>query len=273
MMIGGRPLSLTPVMGGRVGVVMPAYNVERFIEEAGRSVMAQTYTDWEMVIVDDGSTDRTGERAEELRRAAPERITLLRQEWHGQGSARAKGFERISPVCSWLLFMDADDVIEPQMMASLIAGAVGRRISAITGSSTLINADGKPCNWLGEVERGSGDRRFGIVEAQEVTLPQFAAGKKIFPPSMVLMKRDYYEAAGGFLSGMPAYEDEDLLARMLLHAPIWASGRRVCQYRRRPGQLTANDTVMASGQRLMERKWSLYKQVYEEMRDGDSVVG
>ena len=60
-----------------VSVIMPAYNAEKYIEEAIRSVLSQTYTNWKLLILDDGSTDRTAELAERFANADT-RIRLLR---------------------------------------------------------------------------------------------------------------------------------------------------------------------------------------------------
>ena len=54
-----------------VSVIMPAYNAEKYIEEAIRSVLSQTYTNWKLLILDDGSTDRTAELAERFANADP----------------------------------------------------------------------------------------------------------------------------------------------------------------------------------------------------------
>ncbi|MHB1415263.1 MAG: glycosyltransferase family 2 protein [Chloroflexota bacterium] len=70
---------------GLVSIMMPAYNAERYVEEAIASALAQSYPRWELVIVDDGSTDRTGALAAAFKDA---RIKIVRQENKGEAGAR-----------------------------------------------------------------------------------------------------------------------------------------------------------------------------------------
>lgn len=258
MIIAPAPRAVTlPRSGSRVGIVMAAYNVEAYIEAAMRSVIAQTYSDWELVVVDDGSTDDTANVAA---RVQMEKSTLIRRPHEAQGGARARGYGSISPACEWLLFLDADDVLLPGALETMLREAKGRRVSAVSGYSRLIDKDGHDCSWDGN--RSDGSNFLGITEARYLGPEDIRAGAKIFPPATILIKRSYYVACGGFLPDMPSYEDEDLIARLSLLAPIWASGRLVCLYRRRGGQLTANNPVMRAGEDIMQRRWSLYEEVY-----------
>lgn len=97
-----------------VSVIMPAYNAERFLEEAVRSVMAQTLTDWELLILDDCSTDGTAALAERLA-AEDHRITVLRNEQNmGVARTRNRGFD----LCrgSYVALIDSDDVWLPEKL-------------------------------------------------------------------------------------------------------------------------------------------------------------
>ena len=69
---------------------MPVYNAEAFVAEAIESVLAQTYPHWELIIVDDGSTDAS---PEVLKRYADPRILMIRQENKGEGGARNTGLD------------------------------------------------------------------------------------------------------------------------------------------------------------------------------------
>ena len=90
----------------RVAVIVPAYNFERFIAEALDSVIAQTYRQWECVVVDDGSTDGTAAVAERYAAADP-RIRCLRQPNRGVSSARNLALR--SSTAPYVQFLDADD--------------------------------------------------------------------------------------------------------------------------------------------------------------------
>ncbi|MET8454382.1 glycosyltransferase family A protein [Streptomyces sp. NPDC005209] len=103
-----------------VSVVIPCHNYARFLPEAVSSVLAQTFEDWELVIVDDGSTDNTVEVAEGLIARHPDRrISLLQQANAGVSAARNTGIE--AAVGRYILPLDADDMIAPTMLEKTVA--------------------------------------------------------------------------------------------------------------------------------------------------------
>lgn len=104
--------------GPLVSVIIPAFNAERFLADAVGSVLRQTWTRVEVIIVDDGSTDRTAEVAERLA-AADERVRIVRKENGGPSSARNSGvaIARGEFVC----FLDADDLYLPDKIERQLA--------------------------------------------------------------------------------------------------------------------------------------------------------
>lgn len=98
----------------RVTVIMPAYNAERFIEEAIRSVMGQTVGDWELLVIDDGSRDGTCAVAQRLAAEDP-RIRLLRNDTNmGVARTRNRGFDLCrSP---YVALLDSDDAWHPEKL-------------------------------------------------------------------------------------------------------------------------------------------------------------
>ena len=105
----------TPV----VSVIMPAYNAGRFIEEAVRSVMAQTMTDWELLVLDDGSTDDTLAIAQRLARE-DSRIRVLPNE-HNMGVAKTRN--RGIDLCrgEYVALLDSDDIWYPEKLQAQLA--------------------------------------------------------------------------------------------------------------------------------------------------------
>src|ERR1039457_6418785 len=95
-----------------ISVIIPAYNAELFLGQAIESVINQTHTNWEVIIVDDGSTDSTFSIASEFVHR-DSRIRLIRQNNAGASSARNYGFAESSPSSEYVLFLDADDVLAP----------------------------------------------------------------------------------------------------------------------------------------------------------------
>lgn len=103
-----------------VSVIMAAFNTEAYIEQAVLSVIAQDFTDWELLIIEDGSTDRTYELAEQLAAGDP-RIRLMRNAKKGVSSARNLGMEQARG--RYIAFLDSDDAMD--------AGSLGARVKAL----------------------------------------------------------------------------------------------------------------------------------------------
>ena len=92
----------------RISVIVPIYNVEKYLRQCLDSVIAQTFSDWEMILVDDGSTDRSGIIADEYA-AADDRIAVIHEKNAGLSAARNAG---IDVACGeYIYFLDSDDYI------------------------------------------------------------------------------------------------------------------------------------------------------------------
>lgn len=101
----------------RIGVVIPAYNAAQWIGDAILSVLRQTHADWRLVVVDDGSSDRTSEVAAAF---TDVRMQLIRQQNAGVSAARNRGCLELRAV-SACMFLDADDWLAPDALARLAA--------------------------------------------------------------------------------------------------------------------------------------------------------
>jgi glycosyltransferase involved in cell wall biosynthesis len=99
-------------------IVMPAWNVGGYIDQAIASVANQTCGDWELLIVDDGSTDNTAQKAREWQRKEA-RIAFIRQENQGLSGARNTGIRHAKG--SWILFFDSDDILHSELLERLKA--------------------------------------------------------------------------------------------------------------------------------------------------------
>lgn len=100
-------------MYGLVSIIMPAYNSEKYIEESIRSIQAQTYTNWQLLIVDDCSADQTVEIVNKM--CKDERITLL-QNKQNSGAAISRNYGLREAKGKWIAFLDADDVWLPEKL-------------------------------------------------------------------------------------------------------------------------------------------------------------
>jgi len=128
-----RQLALQPVLAGplpRISVVVPARNEERNIEEALKSLLAVDYDNLELLVVDDRSTDRTGEILDRLTATYPRlrvvHLTELPAGWLGKNHALQYGADRATG--EWLLFTDADIVFEPTSLRRAIGYSQQRQL-------------------------------------------------------------------------------------------------------------------------------------------------
>lgn len=94
----------------KITVITPVYNGEKYIDRCVTSVVNQTYNDWEMYIIDDGSTDKTADLLEKYKQDV--RFHLIRKENEGAGQARNYGLELISNPESYVVFLDSDDYLK-----------------------------------------------------------------------------------------------------------------------------------------------------------------
>ncbi len=104
-----------------ISVIVPVYNIERYISKCINSIIAQTYNNLEIIIVDDGSTDNTGKIADDFS-ALDSRIKVIHKCNGGVTSARLKGIS--SATGDWIGFVDGDDYIEPEMYEHLLKNAL-----------------------------------------------------------------------------------------------------------------------------------------------------
>lgn len=104
-------------MESLVSIIMPAYNAGRYLAEAAESVMSQSHSAWELIIVDDGSADDTGAIARGLA-AADARIRFARQENAGPSAARNRALDMARG--EWITFLDADDKLLPGSLGMLL---------------------------------------------------------------------------------------------------------------------------------------------------------
>lgn len=104
-------------MSNLISVIVPVYNIEKYIEECLLSLMNQTYSSIEILVVDDGSTDRSGELSDAFAAKYPDTITVYHTENHGLSAARNIGLKHSKG--EFVCFVDSDDWIEPEMLEVL----------------------------------------------------------------------------------------------------------------------------------------------------------
>lgn len=121
-------------MNNRVTICMPAYNAEKYLKQTLNSILRQSYQNWDLVIVDDGSKDKTNRICREYADRDP-RIHLIRQENSGAPTARKTAvYSEIAAKNDWLMFCDADDIMPKDAVKKLIQTAVRYDTDLVCGA-------------------------------------------------------------------------------------------------------------------------------------------
>jgi glycosyltransferase involved in cell wall biosynthesis len=122
----------------KVSVIIPAYNVEKYIKCCIASVLAQTYHNLEIICVDNNSSDGTYERLESLQKDNPQ-ILLLQEKKQGASAARNTGLKIATG--EWIQFLDADDLLLPEKIEHQLSLILKEDLDFIAGASVRISPD------------------------------------------------------------------------------------------------------------------------------------
>jgi glycosyltransferase involved in cell wall biosynthesis len=240
-----------------VTVVTPCYNAAAFIEETIDSVANQRFTDWEHVVVDDGSTDRSAALVAR-RAAATPRLRLIRQTNRGVCHARNAGARAADAESRYLLFLDADDRLRPDMLQTLVGHLDAHPEVGIAYCLLApIHADGRPARPGPAPARYDATLlRLRPVPEQTHATPPLAVFSGAAIPSVSLVRRSAFEREGGFDPdlGQPE-EDADLFSRIALRMPVHRLPVRLVEYRRHPNQASGDGDRMKAQRRKLIRKW------------------
>ncbi len=140
-----------------VSIIVPVYNVEKYLRDCLNSLVNQTHKALQIVLVDDGSTDNSGEICEEFARR-DSRISVIHQENEGVSAARNAGLERIRG--DYLLFVDGDDTLEPDTVEAALKGFVSDTVDVVMFGVVKI--------WKGEQRRQDLPLETGIFSKEQV---------------------------------------------------------------------------------------------------------
>lgn len=122
-----------------ISVIVPVYNVEQYLPSCLDSILGSTYTNWECLLVDDGSTDRSGIICDRYA-ASDARFRVFHKENGGVSSARNKALENMNG--EWLMFLDSDDEITASAMQNLLTAAMNSGSDMSMGNYVRVQSKG-----------------------------------------------------------------------------------------------------------------------------------
>jgi glycosyltransferase involved in cell wall biosynthesis len=203
-------------------VVVPFHNAARFLDETVASVLAQTYDRWELLLVDDGSTDGSTAIAERYAALHPERIRRVE---HPGGANRGVSASRALGIAhargELVAFLDADDVYLPGKLARQVPQLLARPEAGLLYGNTRYWR-----SWAGEGAGADTESPLGVpshtLAAPPHLLTMYLRGTALVPCTCsLLIRRDAAIAVGGpeeSFRGM--YEDQAFYAKLMLRLPV-----------------------------------------------------
>jgi glycosyltransferase involved in cell wall biosynthesis len=259
-----------------VSVIMIFLNEERFIEEAIASVLAQTYEQWELLLVDDGSTDESPAIALKYVEQYPEKVHYLEHEGHrnrGMSATRNLGIRHAKG--ELITFLDGDDIYLPQKLE--------RQVAILNSQPEAVMLYGQTMDWFswtGQPEDSQRDLIYDLcVQTHTLIQPpalfNLCLQRKAPTPCTcsAIMRREVFESLGGFEESFRGlYEDQVFFMKAMLQVPIYVVEECWDKYRRHSD--SCNSMARTTGQdrsiRLFFLNW--LKTYLEEQGNKDRTV-
>ena len=240
----------------QVSVVVPTYNYGDHIGNAVDSVLAQSYGNVEIIVVDDGSNDDTRQRLEKY----GDRIRYVYQTNAGLSSARNRGISLSNG--ELIALLDSDDAFHPEKLRLQVLFMAMHPDVGLVGTDSFSK---EPISWP----------ELPIVEldnfAEPVTLDQIVI-KSRFAPSSVLFRRECLKRAGWFATELKSVEDRDMWIRVASRDRIATIHMPLTWYRLTAGSMSRNASTMEYYERVvldkafampqLQRRWGLRRKAF-----------
>lgn len=201
-------------------IIMPAYNAQKYIAETFESVIAQTVTDWELILIDDGSTDNTAQIVRDYNARDP-RFRLIQQANARTAVARNRGFAAADPKSEFIAYLDSDDLWEPDTLETFYkALETHPKQGAAHGLLRFIDGQGQPIH-MPEFKQQLGNVRHEIKGDRILPLPShrhtpFSALliSSFMTPGQVIIRRSIMEKVGKWDRSFLIVDDYNLWLRI-----------------------------------------------------------
>lgn len=259
-----------------VSVIIIFLNAEKFIEEAIESVFAQTYDHWELLLVDDGSTDSSTKIALRYAEQNPEKVGYLEHEAHqnrGMSATRNLGIRNAKG--EYIAFLDADDVWLPQKLEQQVKIMDSHPAAGMVYGRTQYwySWSGNPEDIQKDYMPELGVQSNTLVKPPRLLTLCYPLGEATAPcPSDILLRREMVERIGGFEETFRGfYEDQAFLAKVYLKASVFVASECWLKYRLHPD--SCSSVVTKAGKyrevRLLFLKWLAEYLSQQEVKDSE----
>ena len=231
----------TLALPDQVSVVIPAYNYAHFLPEAIASVLAQTWTDLELIVVDDGSTDNT---PEVCAHCTDPRFRTVRQVNAGLSAARNTGIREAR--YPFVAFLDADDRWKPEFLATVMSEfqRLGPNFAAVGTYSARMNAGGELLP----------PPRLNFLHTAELTAASFCLRNRPLSSSIVV-RRAVFDECGNFDTTLRSSEDRDMWIRITARGHrFFYLGEPLATIRRHAQNMSKNAPRMKRNSGLVLRR-------------------
>ena len=241
-----------------VSVIVIFFNAEPFLDEAIHSILEQDYPNWELLLVDDGSSDSSTRIALNLVHHAPQQVRYLEHPAHanrGMSASRNLGIQHARG--EYIAFLDADDVWLPSKLSEQAALLEAHPDVGMTYGHALIWS-----SWTGKP--GDKDSRVNLgIPADTLVLPpnllpQLLRNKAQTPmTSNAMLRRSVIQSVGGFEEEFTSiYEDQVFFSKVEMHTAVYVSAACWVKYRQHPLSCTAasarTDTYLSQRRPFLE---------------------
>lgn len=196
----------------KVSIIVPVYNVVNYLAKCIDSILAQDEQKWELILVDDGSNDGSGQICDNYA-AADHRITVVHKQNEGVSIARNVGLAKAR--APWISFVDSDDWVEPRYLSDMLSLAHNDHTMVI-GNIVFDYLDGSP-----SMVRSSFD--YGLnCDLSDAAAPEFIVGNQIvelgYPYAKIFNKKVLDKHKSQFNSQISLHEDHIFVLQYLLAA-------------------------------------------------------
>ena len=234
-----------------ISICIPFYQGAAFVEETVRSVLAQTYADWELVMTDDASTDRTAEAVEALMaRVNDPRLRFYR---NAERLGMAENWNKVVGLARgrYVKLVCGDDLLRPDCLERQAQALDTHPTAALVGASRqVVSAQGRPLFVRACYKRS------GLYPGDEAIRKSLLAGTNtIGDPVAVMFRAELLQKSGLFEPTVVYYTDIDLWLRLLLHGDLYFIHEPLAFYRIHKASTGTNlrNEAVSDFQRVVER--------------------